>query len=77
MQVFFGISTFWGSFSPENPIHFAGSKEIPAKMKKSNNSEAVEDRRNMSMEHEYKLGVTLPDSIIENHAQRPLVGISP
>jgi len=34
-QVFFEILTFGGNF-PENPINFAGSSEIQAKMKKSN-----------------------------------------
>ena len=43
-------------------------------MKKANNLLAVEDRQNMSMEHEYRLGVTLSESIIENYARRPLAG---
>ena len=47
------FSEFWlfGVIFPENPTNFAGSREIPAKMKKSNNSLAVEDRQNMSIEH--------------------------
>ena len=36
-QVFFGILTL-GAISSENPTNFAHSREIPAKMKKSNNS---------------------------------------
>ena len=54
-----------------------GSREIPAKMKKANDSLAVEDRQNMSMEHDYKLGVTLSESVIENFVRRPLAEESP
>ena len=34
----------------------------------------VEDRQNMSIEHDYMLRVTLPKSIIENYVRRPLTG---
>ena len=54
------------TFSPKTPQIW------PAKMKKSNNSLAVEDRQNMSIEHEYKLGVTLSESVMENFVQHPL-----
>ena len=43
-------------------------------MKKSNNPLAVEDRQNMSIEHNNKLWVTLSEAIIENYVQRSLAG---
>ena len=63
---------FLGVIFPENPQNFAGSREIPAKMEKSSNSLAVEDKQNMSMEHVYKIGVTLSESVIGNYVRRPL-----
>ena len=45
--------------------------EIPAKAKRSNNSYAVEDKRNVSITHEHKLGVTLSESVIGNYVWRP------
>ena len=72
-QVFFEILTFWGSFSPENPTNLAGIREIPAKMKRLNNPQAVDDRQNMSMKYEYKLGVTLSESVVEKFVRCPLV----
>jgi len=46
-------------------------------MKRSNNFLAVEVRQKMSMEHDYKLGVNLSESVIENSVWRPLVEESP
>ena len=43
-------------------------------MKKSNSLKMVEDRQIMSLEHEDKLGITLSESVIENHVRRPLAG---
>ena len=75
-QVFFEILTL-GVIVPENLTNFAGSREIPAKKKRSNNSWAVEDKQNMSMEHGYKLGVTLSESVNRNFVRRPLVEKTP
>ena len=36
-----------------------------------------EDGQNMSIEHEYKLWITLSESVIENFVQRPLAEESP
>jgi len=38
----------------------------------SNNSETVRDVRNMSMNHDYKTGVTLSDSFNKTCVKRPL-----
>ena len=76
-QVVFDIFTFWELLFFQKPQNFAGSREIPAKMKKSNNSLAVEDRQIMSIEHNYKLGVTPSESITENYVRRPEAEKSP
>jgi len=57
----FEILKFWWVIFPKNPSNFDGSRGIPAKMKKSNNLYAVEDRQNMSIDHDYKLWVTLSE----------------
>ena len=66
-----------GVVFPENPKNFAGSREIPAKMKRLDNSEVVEDRQIMSIKPEYKLGVTLSESVVKNFVQRTLAEESP
>ena len=73
---YFSIFSHIGGLFPQNPHSFAASREIPAKTKGSNNSYAVENRRNVSIEHEYKLGVSLSKSVIKNYVRRPLVEIS-
>ena len=55
----------------KSPKIFAASREIPAKMQKSNNSLAVEDRRDTSTEQKHQLGATLSESVIENDVRRP------
>ena len=73
------FSNFWlfGVIILKNPTNFGGSRDVPAKIKKLNNSNTVEYGQNISMEHEYKLGVILSDFIIENYVRRPLAGIAP
>ena len=60
-----------GIIYPENLTYLAGSREILAEMKKSNNLLAVEDRQQMSLEHYSELGVTLSESMIENQSTAP------
>ena len=74
-QVFFGILTSWGHF-PRKPHKFRRQYGNPSQNEKVENSLALEDRQNMAIMHDYELGVTLSESIIENYVRRPLADIS-
>ena len=62
-------------FCPKNPLKIARNRDFPAKTKTSNNFETPQDRQKMSMDHEYKTGVSLSESIFENVPGRPLAEI--
>ena len=76
-KCFFRNFYFLGVIFPENLQHFAGSGEIPTKMKKSNNSLAVADRQNIAKKHENELGVTFSGSVIGNDVRCSLAEKSP
>ena len=62
-------------FCPKNPLKIARNRDFPAKTKTSNNFETPQDRQKMSLDHEYKTGVSLSESIFENVPGRPLAEI--
>jgi len=61
----------WGCFTlktPENGPEWVITKQY----KVSNNFETVRDTRNMSMNHDYKTGVALSDSVNKTCVKQPL-----
>jgi len=63
-------SEIWGCFTLtlKTPIKLVGMDQN----KMSNNSETVRDTRNVSMNHDYEIGVALSDSVNKTCVKRPL-----
>jgi len=65
-------SEIWGCFTLKT-THNRSKWAITSQNKMLNNSETVRDTRKMSINHDYKTGVALSDSVNKTCVKRPLV----
>jgi len=62
----------FGVFHPNKTHKIGRNRQLPAKNKKSINSETVRDTQNMSMNHDYETGVALSDPVNKTCVKHPL-----